>query len=130
MAVMGERAEHAVVDLEGAIKQKPTRAVFYAGFRRSNQDAPGSGETWNAAMSTSDLANLPNDAVVPELPEDITLACVNMVIANMRWQFKGLVGVNERQVSADRLQFTSRKAVDGYIDQQLESIRRHRKAPF
>lgn len=127
---LGARLEFCVVTLAGDLTALPTRGNAFAGYRRQDQDAPGSGETWNDVMSTSDLTDLDDDAVVQVLPDDINEVATTCVIAMLRWQYKGLIGVTESSMSGDRLTFTSRKAVDKYIENQIATLHNHRVAPF
>jgi len=127
---LGERQEFCVVTLAGDLTKLPTRGQAFAGFRRVDQDPPGSGETWNGVMNTTDLTGLEDDAVVTLLPDDISEVATTCVIAMLRWQYKGLIGVTESQMSGDRLSLTNRKAVDKYIENQIHSLHVHRVAPF
>ena len=128
--ILGARAEYCVVTLAGDLTRLPTRGQAYAGFRRVDQVPPASGDTWNSVMNTTDLTGLEADAVVPLLPDDISEVCATCVIATLRWQYKGLIGVNESQMSGDRLSITNRKATDSYVKKQIESLHHHRSAPF
>lgn len=127
---LGARSEFCVVTLAGDLVQLPTRGAAFAGFRRVDQEPPASGDTWNSVMSTSDLTDLDQSADVPLLPDDISEVCATCVIATLRWQYKGLIGVTESSMSGDRLTFTSRKAVDSYVQKQIESLHHYRTAPF
>ena len=127
---LGNRKEYCVVTLAGDLTQLPTRGQAFAGYRRLDQDPPGSGETWNGVMDTTDLTLLDNDAVVELLPDDINEVATTCVIAMLRWQYKGLIGVTESTLSGDRLTMTNRKALDNYIQKQIESLHNHRVAPF
>ncbi len=128
--VAGPSNDLAIIHYDDDLEDAPRSCVYYAGYRRNDQEPPGSGETWNTVMGTSGLTNLPDDATVLELPADIAEVCANIVVASMRWQFKGLVGITERTVQADRLNFNSRRAVQNYIQDQISQLRHHRKTPF
>ena len=130
VAIMGDAADMAVCDLDGDLTQLPTRVAAFAGFKRYDIDAPASGETWNTVMSTSKLTGLDESVVLEDVPADICQVCATIVIAQLRWQFKELIGVTESSMSADRMSFSSRKQVKGFVEDQLESLRRHRKTPF
>jgi len=125
-----ERSEYAVINFDGDLSEFPTDSRYFAGFRRYDQDQPASGETWNSVMSTSDLALLDDDTVVDILPGDISDVCARIVIANLNWHFRALIGIEEQEVTADRLTFRTKKAVGNYEFQQLQSIHHHRTQPY
>ncbi len=125
-----ERSEYAVISFDGDLGAFPTDSQYFAGYRRYDQDQPGSGENWNGVMSTGDLTLLDADTVVPVLAGDISDVCARIVIANLNWHFRALIGLEEQEVTADRLTFRSKKAVDDYEQKQLDSIHHHRNAPY
>jgi hypothetical protein len=130
VTVMGEDQDIAATDLEGDLTQLPTRINFFAGFKRFDFDQPGSGGSWNDIFSTTTLTDLPETVEVPNLPMDICEVCATIVIAKLRWQYKGLIGVISTSMTADRLNITSQKQVDGFVETQLASIMHHRKPPY
>ncbi len=127
--IVSDRMDWGVIHFDNDLSEFPTDAVYYAGFIRDDQTAPGSGETWNSALSTGDLTNLSTAAQVDEIPQDIVEVAGNFVISSLTWHQKGLIGITEATVSADRLQITSKKALDNYHKKQLESILHHRLVP-
>ena len=127
--VVGERMDTGIMHLDGDLSEQPADAVYFGGYIRDDQEAPGSGETWNSALSTGDLTNLSDTATVQTLPQDIAAAATNIVIANIVWHQKGLVGISEYEMSADRLRITSKRALDDYEQKQLQPIYHHRLTP-
>ena len=129
ITIVGDRKDYGVVHFDDDLSNLPTDAVYFAGFIRDDQEAPGSGETWNSALGTGALTNLTTAAQVDEIPQDIVEVAGNIVIASLTWHLKGLIGISEATVSADRMQITSKKALDNYVSKQLKSIYHHRLVP-
>lgn len=119
----------------------PTFVSFYWGFRRCDQSPPsssssgsgagsgaGSGDAavtdWDTALGTGDnsLAGLSTSVFVPILPDEIALACQRLVVAEVRAQSRGVIGMRESTYRADRLQSRTSRVEKNFIEEELEPL--------
>lgn len=119
----------AVINFDNDLSDYPTQAAGFAGYIRDDIEAPGSGETWNTACSTDELTGLDWFAEIPTIPQDIVDVCADLVIAKMRWQYQRIIGVDQSEMTADRLKMTVQRVTKDFITKTLDRISNYRHMP-
>lgn len=123
----------------------PSNVAFFWGYRRPDQGTPSSGgsgsgggsgagsgdtiySTWDDALGTGtdELAGLDTSVFIPELPLDISLCAQRLIVAEIRAQSRGLVGILESEHRADKLTSRTSRIDHALVENELALIYSHK----